>query len=243
MISNLISNATKFTSAGGLISVQVSREGEWAVLKVKDTGRGIAPDLLPHIFDLFTQEDRSLARSEGGLGIGLTLVQNLVRMHSGTVAATSEGPGLGSEFTVRLPMLPVIPAESPNTNPESLAANHRTSILVVEDNPDSAETLATMLGIIGHDVHVAHDGMSGLALFAQINPSLVLLDIGLPGMSGYEVAERLRAIQPNHSLKIVALTGYGSEADRQRAKAAGFDYHLIKPVDFDVLEKILRQQP
>lgn len=239
VITNLLNNAVKFTPAGGTIWVSVEHERDTAVLKVRDNGRGISPALLPHVFELFTQGDRSLARSEGGMGIGLTLVQNLVRMHGGTVEARSAGLGLGSEFTVRLPMLPVVPTGISRSAEQRTMPEQRKRVLVVEDNFDSAETLAAMLQIMGHEVHVAHDGQSGLTEFLRVKPSVVLLDIGLPGISGYEVAEKLRAQPANQSLSIIALTGYGSDSDRDRAKAAGFDHHLVKPVDFNVLEKLI----
>jgi CheY-like chemotaxis protein len=240
VVTNLLNNAIKFTSPGGCVSATIDRDGDIAVLRIRDSGRGIAPELLPRIFDLFTQGDRSLARSEGGLGIGLTLVENLVRMHSGTVEARSEGPGHGSEFTVRLPMLPVVPlTERQKTNRAGDAPHAKRRILVVEDNADSADTLAAMLDVMGHEAYVAHDGAKAVELFSRLHPAVVLLDIGLPGMSGFEVAERLRACPGNQNLTIIGLTGYGSDSDRKRSKAAGFDHHLVKPVDFDVLEKLL----
>jgi PAS domain S-box-containing protein len=243
VISNLISNAAKFTPGGGLVQVFVERDSDRAVLRVKDTGSGIAPELLPRIFDLFTQGDRSLARSEGGLGIGLTLVQNLVRMHGGSVTVKSGGADLGSEFTVRLPLLPISLPDRSLAGVRSAPAARSQRALVVEDNPDSAETLAAMIRIIGHEAHIALDGMTALAEFGRLNPSIVLLDIGLPGIDGYEVARRLRATQNGRPLRIIALTGYGSDADRERAKAAGFDHHLVKPVDFSVLEQLLNDAP
>jgi CheY-like chemotaxis protein len=229
----------KFTPAGGRVIVRLIREKEEAVLRVCDNGRGIEPDLLPNIFELFVQGDRSLARSEGGLGIGLTLAQNLVRMHSGTIAAASGGAGFGSEFTVRLPLMSgeLLPEVSKTV--QTAVAGQKKRVLVVEDNTDSAETLAAMLDIMGHEAHIAHDGQEGLAEVARLNPSVVLLDIGLPGMTGFEVAEQLRSSNSNHSLMLIALTGYGSDTDRARAKAAGFDHHLVKPVDFGILEKLL----
>jgi len=241
IITNLLNNAVKFTPPGGQITVRVHAEGDSAVLRVIDNGRGVAPELLPRIFQLFEQGDRSLARSEGGLGIGLTLVQDLVRMHFGTVEAKSEGPGRGSEFIVRLPMLPVVPAQSSKTAAQPPIPGERKRVLVVEDNLDSAETLAAMLDMMGHEARVANDGPSGIDVFARFKPSVVLLDIGLPGLSGFEVAEHLRADSANAvSLKIIALTGYGSDSDRARSKTAGFDYHLVKPVDFELLEKLLK---
>jgi CheY-like chemotaxis protein len=241
VITNLLNNAAKFTPAGGQVTVSVHREGDSAVLRVLDNGSGIAPELLPRIFRLFEQGDRSLARSEGGMGIGLTLVQNLVRMHFGTVEANSEGLDRGSEFIVRLPMMPVVPAQSSKKAADLEAANEKKRVLVVEDNLDSAETLATMLDMMGHEARVANDGPTGIDVFARFKPSIVLLDIGLPGLSGFEVAERLRADPAASSLKIIALTGYGSDSDRARSKTAGFDHHLVKPVDFEVLEKLLRE--
>jgi len=239
VVTNLLNNAVKFTPAGGRVIVRLIREKEEAVLRVCDNGRGIEPDLLPNIFELFVQGDRSLARSEGGLGIGLTLAQNLVRMHSGTIAAASGGAGFGSEFTVRLPLMSgeLLPEVSKTV--QTAVAGQRKRVLVVEDNTDSAETLAAMLDIMGHEAHIAHDGQEGLAEVARLNPSVVLLDIGLPGMTGFEVAEQLRSSNSNHSLMLIALTGYGSDTDRARSKAAGFDHHLVKPVDFGILEKLL----
>ena len=239
VITNLLNNAVKFTPSGGHIKVIVERDRDWAVLRVIDNGRGIAPALLPRIFDLFTQGDGSLARSEGGLGIGLTLVQTLVLMHDGIVEAKSDGPGLGSEFVVRLPMLPVVPTESSGKSARPRPAIQKKLILVVEDNADSAETLAAMLDIMGYEPHVAHDGTVGIDEFDRLKPSVVLLDIGLPGISGYEVAKRLRA--RGTPVKLIALTGYGSDADRARARDAGFDHHLVKPVDFQILEKLLAE--
>src|SRR5206468_6263700 len=217
VMTNLLNNAAKFTPAGGQISVRVQRDGDFGVLRVIDTGRGIAPELLPRIFQLFEQGDQSLARCEGGLGIGLTLVQNLVRMHFGTVEAKSEGAGRGSEFIVRLPMLPVVPAQSSKTAAQPPIPGERKRVLVVEDNLDSAETLAAMLDMMGHEARVANDGPSGIDICAHFKPSIVLLDIGLPGLSGFEVAQRLRANSAGAGpLKIIALTGYGSDSDRAR---------------------------
>ena len=240
VISNLLNNAVKFTPHGGTVSVQAVRDNDWAVLRVRDTGRGITPDLLPRIFDLFTQGDRSLDRSEGGLGIGLTLVENLVRMHSGSIEARSEGAGLGSEFIVRLPIVATVPASNAETVAASIPGQSK-QILIIEDNVDAADTLAMMLQTMGHEAHAAYDGPSGLKDFVQWRPSVVLLDIGLPGMNGFEVAQRLRASSPKNHLKIIALSGYGSDSDRERSRNAGFDHHLVKPVGFDALEKVLNE--
>jgi PAS domain S-box-containing protein len=239
VITNLLNNAVKFTAAGGCITVTLTGNGNHAVLRVKDNGRGIANDLLPNIFQPFVQGDQSLARSEGGLGIGLTLVQSLVQMHSGSVRAISKGPGCGSEFTVRLPMMRVEAVQRQAVAGQPAAVTKGQRILVVDDNVDSAETLAAMLGIMGHEAHVAHDGPECLEQVIRLAPSIVLLDIGLPGMNGFEVAQRLRASPATRALRLIALTGYSSDHDRDRSRAAGFDHHLVKPVDFDVLEKLL----
>jgi signal transduction histidine kinase/CheY-like chemotaxis protein len=240
IVINLLNNAVKFTHTGGRISVGVNVKRDSAVLRVSDNGRGIDPKLLPHIFEPFVQGDRSLARSEGGLGIGLTLVQNLVQMHSGTIEATSDGLGRGTEFTVTFPLIPAALLPSPRKAVQRATTIQKKRVLVVEDNADSAETLAAMLDIMGHEAHVAHDGRQGLAEVARLNPSVVLLDIGLPGMTGLEVAAELRSNNTNSALTLIALTGYGSDTDRARSKEAGFDYHLVKPVDFGALEKLLK---
>jgi signal transduction histidine kinase len=240
VISNLLNNAAKFTDAGGTISVQTERSDAWAVLRVRDTGRGMSADLLPHVFDLFTQGGRSLDRSEGGLGIGLTLVQNLVRMHGGNVEAKSKGVGLGSEFIVRLPALPTAPALSDQTS-GTAATTASKRILIIEDNVDAADSLALMFQMMGHDAHTAYDGASGLKDFELLNPSIVVLDIGLPGMDGWEVARRLRSNRPNNHVKIIVLSGYGSDSDRERSRNAGIDHHLVKPPDFEALGKLVKE--
>jgi two-component system CheB/CheR fusion protein len=235
VISNLINNAVKFTPAGGGIFVSTALHGNSALFVIRDTGRGIAEGFLPHVFDLFAQADRSLARSEGGLGLGLTLVRTLVLMHGGQVEARSAGVGHGSEFTVRLPLSHVVhDALSAESNADS---SRKQTILVIEDNADSAEALSRMLRLMGHEAEVAYDGVQGLEKFAELQPTVVLLDIGLPKINGYEVAKRLRSENP--LLKLIALTGYGGRAERDRTFEAGFDDHLVKPVDFAVLEKLL----
>lgn len=239
VISNLLNNAMKFTPSGGQITITVEREAEWAVLRVQDTGRGISADFLPKVFDLFTQADRTLARSEGGLGIGLTLVRDLVRMHHGVVEARSDGPGRGSEFVVKLPMMTAGPSESTVETLSRRAVRGNRRILIIEDNVDSAQALAAMLQLLGYESHVAYDGVEGLQSFSEVDPGVVLVDIGLPRMNGYEVAQRLRAGNPQ--LKLIAVTGYGSNADRQRAFQAGFDVHLVKPVDVSALEQSLAE--
>jgi PAS domain S-box-containing protein len=239
VLLNLLNNAAKYTPEGGHIRLTVEQEGEEVVVRVRDTGIGIPPELLPKIFDLFTQGDRSLDRPEGGLGIGLTLVHRLVHMHGGSVEAHSEGPGHGSEFVVRLPLFTVpAPGDSPVQDAESSSTGFRR-VLVVDDNHDSAESMAILLEIWGHEVRAAYDGPSALALATEYRPDIVLLDIGLPGMSGYEVAKRLRELPELKGMVLVAVTGYGQQSDRERTRAVGFDHHLLKPVDPVRLQELL----
>ena len=247
VLANLLNNAAKFTDPGGRIDLAAEvREGQ-VVLRVRDDGQGIEPDLLPRIFDLFVQEDRSLARSHGGLGIGLTLVRSLIERHGGTVEARSDGPGKGSEMLVRLPTiasiedLPDAPeACSVSTeDPDGEEAAGPASILLVEDNVDAAEALAELLRLWGHEVEVAHDGADAVRVAQERRPDVVLLDIGLPGMDGYQVAGALRSLPDLHGALIVALTGYGQESDRQRSRQAGFDNHLVKPVDLEELRRLI----
>jgi len=238
VVLNLLNNAAKYTPRGGQIWVTLRREDGQAILSVRDNGIGMAPDLVPRVFDLFIQGERALDRSEGGLGIGLTLVRKLVGHHGGTVDAFSAGPGQGSEFVVRLPALDRPTAEA--TPPaEPAAPEHwptRRRVLVVDDNADAADTMAILLQVWGHDVHVARDGPTALAVAAESRPEVVLLDIGLPGMTGYEVAQRLREIAADAVL--VAMTGYGQDEDRRTSREAGFALHLVKPVRPDVLQKV-----
>ncbi len=239
VVVNLLTNATKYTDQGGHIWVTLQQEGAEAVLRVRDTGVGIAPATLPRIFDLFTQAERSLDRSQGGLGIGLALVQRLVEMHGGTVEAAS-ALGQGSEFVVRLPVVP--PPERQPVSPLTEQA-HPTGpslrVLVVDDNLDAAKTLAMLLKASGHDVRTAHDGPTALGAALDFRPNVVLMDIGLPGMDGFEVAKRIRQQPLLKDNILVALTGYGQDADRQRSQEAGFDHHLVKPADFADLQQIL----
>lgn len=240
VVVNLLNNAAKYTEEGGQILLSARQEGDEMVLRVRDTGVGIAPEILPHVFDLFTQADRSLDRSQGGLGIGLALVRNLVEMHRGTVDAWSPGLGRGSEFTVRLPVLLSPASHTPNapTPPAGQVAGG-LRVLVVDDNEDAANMFAKVLGIWGHDVQRAYTGPIALEVAAAYRPDVVLLDIGLPGINGYEVARRLRQIPHLEGVKIIALTGYGQDSDRQLAKEAGFDEHLTKPVDLVEVEQLL----
>jgi PAS domain S-box-containing protein len=239
VVVNLLTNAAKYTDQGGQIWLTLQQEGEEAVLRVRDTGVGIAPETLPRIFDLFTQAERSLDRSQGGLGIGLALVQRLVEMHGGTVAVSS-ALGQGSEFVVRLPVVaPPHPlASSPLTKtaqPNGLSLR----VLVVDDNVDTVTTLALLVKESGHDVRTAHDGPAVLASALDYRPNVVLLDIGLPGLNGFEIAKRLRQQPALQNAVLVAITGYGGESNLQRSFEAGFDHHLVKPVDFGKLLQIL----
>jgi PAS domain S-box-containing protein len=248
VIDNLLTNAAKYSDPGGRIALSACREGDWAVLKLRDAGVGIAPDQLPHIFGLFVQAERRLDRSQGGLGIGLNLVRSLVGMHGGQVTAASEGLGKGSEFVVRLPALPVVldpaPEVSGNLKTPSKPALPRQRILVVDDNVDSARSMGLLLKRMwGQVVEVAHDGEEAMEKAATFRPDMVLLDIGLPGLSGYDVAERLRRSPGSEGLTLVAMTGWGNDEDRRRSKEAGFAHHLVKPVDLDALHALIAEGP
>jgi PAS domain S-box-containing protein len=242
VLANLLHNAAKFTDPGGKIELTAEIDGPQAVIRVRDDGQGIEPELLPRIFDLFVQEDRSLARSHGGLGIGLTLVRSLVERHGGRVEAHSAGPGRGSEFVVRLPRRAGRIAAPAEPRQETEEERGPARILLVEDNVDAAEALAELLRLWGHEVEVAHDGATAVrsaGAAGSVRPGVVLLDIGLPGMDGYQVAGALRRLPELQGTLIVALTGYGQESDRQRSARAGFDYHLVKPVDLEELRRLV----
>ncbi|NUS61495.1 MAG: response regulator [Lysobacter sp.] len=230
ILVNLLANAAKYTYPGGHVTVSMRMHGDIVELRVRDDGIGLEADTIEHVFDLFAQAQRGLDRSQGGLGIGLTVVRSLVELHGGSIIARSDGVGLGSEFIVTLPLAPAVAEERvPETVPrEPKLASRR--VLVVDDNIDAAQTLAHLLEAFGHQVRVAHDGDAALVLAQQSTPDVVLLDIGLPGMNGYDVVRRLRADPRTQSATVIAVTGYGQEADRQRALEAGFDLHLVKPV-------------
>jgi signal transduction histidine kinase len=237
---NLLENAVKYTPPGKPIHVRVAGEGGEAVFEVSDEGEGIAADLLPRVFELFIQGERTLDRAQGGLGLGLTLVKNLVELHDGRVSAHSEGIGRGARFVVRLPRAK--PPEHVAQVKAPVAEEEKgRRVLLVEDNADSAETLRTLLSLRGHDVHVANDGPSGVALARTSRPEVALIDIGLPGYDGFEVARRLRASPGGDAIRLVALTGYGQPEDRRAASAAGFDAFLVKPVDFDALHRVFER--
>ncbi|HZV06663.1 MAG TPA: PAS domain S-box protein [Gemmataceae bacterium] len=241
VFGNLLSNACKYTEPGGRIWLTVERQDGEAVVRVKDTGLGIPPDKLGCIFDMFAQLDRSLERSQGGLGIGLTLVKRLIDMHGGSVEACSEGQGRGSEFLVRLPILVEAPqAQVPSVVLKEMQATRRR-ILIVDDNRDAASSLAILLQMTGNETCVAHDGQEGLEAAAKFHPEVVLLDIGLPKLNGYDVCRRIREQPWGKDMVLVALTGWGLEEDRRQSKEAGFDLHMVKPVDFDALKNLLHE--
>ncbi|HEY9420425.1 MAG TPA: MEDS domain-containing protein [Thermoanaerobaculia bacterium] len=244
VLSNLLQNAVKFTSPGGNITVRARRaDGDRrAEVSVRDTGAGIEPDELPHVFEVFTQADQSLDRSLGGLGIGLAVVKGLVEMHGGEVQARSEGPGRGAEFSFRLPLIPDVSlAVEPRDELPVAATAGARKILVVEDNPDAAATMRDFLELSGHEVELAASGTDGIEAARQFHPEVVLCDLGLPGMTGFEVAAELRRDPATRSAKLIAVTGYGREEDRRRSKEAGFDLHLTKPVDPAQLKALLQE--
>jgi PAS domain S-box-containing protein len=235
VLGNLLNNAAKYTEPGGRITVTGTREGEEAVVRVRDTGIGITPELLPRVFDLFTQADSSLARSRGGLGIGLTLVRMLVELHGGRVSASSRGRGHGSEFVVRLPLVQAAPVSSP---PSPLCPSAARRVLIIEDNRDAREMLRIALEMEGHSVHAASTGPQGVEAARALAPDVILLDVGLPGLDGYEAARRIRR-GLGGAVVLVAVTGYGDPEAKQRAVEAGFDVHLVKPVDPVELTRIV----
>ncbi len=239
VFSNLLNNASKYTDEGGIIALSVQTRGEAVVLRLTDNGSGIAADTLPHIFDLFAQADRALARAQGGLGIGLTVVRRLVEMHGGTVVADSAGLNQGSEFVVTLPLCEAAhDAVADGTAPPPLAG-HRYKIVLIEDNVDANDVLRILLEMMGHEVLAAFDGVTGAALVKSSRPQVVLCDIGLPAMDGYEVIAKLRAEMTAPLPCMIALTGYGRPEDRTRALGAGFDHHLVKPVSPETLTQLI----
>jgi two-component system CheB/CheR fusion protein len=236
IVSNLLTNAIKYTPPGGLVAVEVRPDGGDAVLRVKDSGVGIAPELLPRIFDLFVQAERGMDRHDGGLGLGLSIVRRLVEAHGGRVEAHSPGPGRGAEFVVRLP-LAAAAAEASDRARDRIATSARQRVLVIDDNSDVREALADLLEIAGHEVHQAADGANGLAAAERVRPDVAIVDIGLPGMDGFEVARRLKAGAAH--LRLIALTGYGQAGHRRAGAAAGFDAYFAKPPDIDTLLRTL----
>jgi signal transduction histidine kinase len=244
ILANLLNNAAKYTPEGGRITLSARNVGGEAVIRVRDTGVGIPADLLPQIFDVFVQGDHPTVRSQGGgLGIGLTLVRRLVELHGGKVEAHSEGPGKGSEFVVRLPQeTGSRVAARAAAQLASPVIHSPTRILVVDDNRDAADSLGTLLAVLGADVRVEHDGTAALDVFSAYRPKVVFLDVGMPGMDGYEVARRIRQQPASHDVTLVALTGWGQERDRRDSVAAGFDHHLTKPADIAALHALLMKR-
>jgi PAS domain S-box-containing protein len=241
VLSNLLVNAAKYSGRANRIVVALRADADTAVVSVRDYGVGISAELLPRVFDLFVQGENSLARSQGGLGIGLTLVKRLVEMHGGSVAARSKGLGQGSEFEVRLPLArgPATAATQQLSTQPKHTASRRARLLVVDDNVDAAETIAKILRLSGYEAHCAYDGPSALAAVRAAKPDVVVLDIGLPGMDGYAVARELRAQPAFRRTPLIAVTGYGQENDRQRSLQAGFDEHFTKPVDPEALQEFI----
>jgi signal transduction histidine kinase len=239
ILTNLLHNAMKFTPADGRIMVAVMGEGPDVILRVEDTGAGIPPALLPRIFDVFVQEQRGLDGAGAGLGIGLALVKRLVDLHGGRIDATSAGPGRGSAFTIRFPRVEP-PRDSPVSEPASGKGTAPRRILIVEDNDDARQMLRHLLELSGHEVHEAANGTAGLERALVLRPDVVLIDLGLPGLDGYEVARRLRA-SGRKEVVLIAVTGYGQREDRLRASAAGFDAHFTKPVDLTALDALLQR--
>jgi CheY-like chemotaxis protein len=231
--TNLIDNALKYTPAGGSIDIGIDSVGDDVVLTVRDSGVGIPPDLLPHVFDVFVQGSISIDRSQGGLGIGLSLVRRLVELHGGTVGVASDGSGLGSTFEIRLPRAE--PALAPDAPVRAASVADKPTVLLIEDNDDGREMMATMLGSYGYPVLQARDGLEGVKLAVDEMPDVALVDIGLPGIDGYEVARRLRQDAGTRDIRLIALTGYGLAEDQRRVLEAGFDLHMVKPVELAVL--------
>jgi len=244
VVGNLLTNSAKYTEANGHIWLTVRREGDQAVLSVRDSGIGIAPDMLPHVFELFVQADHASTKAHGGLGIGLTLVRSLVEMHNGTVQARSAGLGKGSEFIVRLPLLAqakAVPGPLEFTEGEQATPSSGHRLLVVDDNYDAAISLSMLLRLQGHEVRVAHDGSTALEIATAFRPDLIFLDIGMPGMDGYEVARRVRQTPGLERTILAALTGWGQQEDRRRTSEAGFEHHLVKPPEPNMVEKVLAE--
>ena len=237
VFANVLANAIKYTPAGGRIALTLSRRDGAAVIAVRDTGIGIAPEMLPRIFELFVQADSSLERSRGGMGIGLTLVKSLVHLHGGSIRAESAGLGMGSEFIITLPLAEAAPGEDHEPAHED-AQVRQLRIVVVDDNTDILMSLEAALQALGHDVAISTDGIQGVSQIVKARPDLALIDIGLPGINGYEVARQVRNTL-GQAIRLVALTGYGQPQDRERALEAGFDDHVVKPLDMATLQALL----
>ncbi len=238
IVSNVLNNAAKYTPARGEIYLSAERRGAQLEIRVRDNGQGINAALLPHVFDLFVQGARGADRAQGGLGIGLTMARSLVELHGGTIEARSDGPGAGSEFVITLPLAEAEPA-CPDTGGQRLAHRVSRRVLVVDDNADAAEMMRTLLELDGHQVTAVYDGGTAIERAAALQPDVVLIDLGMPGMDGFEVARRLRAEPSLGRAVLVALTGYGQEEDVRRSREAGFDHHVTKSADFEPLRRVL----
>jgi signal transduction histidine kinase/ActR/RegA family two-component response regulator len=249
IIDNLLTNAAKYTPEGGRIAlaVEVGDDPRPAVIRVRDNGVGIPTEMLERIFELFTQATPSLDRSLGGLGIGLALVRGLVGLHGGTVTACSDGPGTGAEFTVRLPLavekMPALRVDGEQTLAPIPKGARRRRVLVVDDNTDSAVALAMWLEIAGHELRVAHTGDAGLREAIEFHPEVILLDIGLPGLNGYEVAKQLRKHPTLNAVRLIGMSGFGAESDAKQSMLAGFDHYLVKPIDYKTLIDLMEDRP
>ncbi|AMV19224.1 Virulence sensor protein BvgS precursor [Planctomyces sp. SH-PL14] len=244
VVSNLLNNAAKFTNPGGRIALTVSGEGSEVSITVRDNGIGIPPESLPDVLKMFSQVSRQRDASQGGLGIGLALVDRLVALHKGTVEALSDGEGRGSTFVVRLPRseAPSSPAEGSQA-PGPAGAARQQKVLIVDDNRDAAASLCTLLQLLGSDAHAVYSGEEALGMVEAFGPRVILLDLGMPGMSGFEVAQRVRQLPALANVRLIALTGWGQEGDRRRTRESGFDHHLVKPVSLDLLRMIMESAP
>jgi CheY-like chemotaxis protein/two-component sensor histidine kinase len=242
VLGNLLINAGKYTPVAGEITLALEGTTEHVIYRVRDNGVGIDAELLPRVFELFSQADRTLDRTEGGLGIGLAVVKSIVEMHGGSVAAVSEGQGKGAEFIIRLPRLEYVEVEQEKAREQSVLPSAPQRVLVADDNSDLAESVAMLLRFEGHEVRIALDGPSALELAEEFKPDAALLDIGLPGLNGYELARKLRSRSSGQKLLLIAVTGYGRFKDRERSKNAGFDCHLVKPVDPHALSVLLKKR-
>jgi PAS domain S-box-containing protein len=243
LLTNLLNNAARYTPEGGNITVRARAEEDWAVLKVRDTGRGIVPQMIEPIFGMFVQGRPPLQRVGGGLGVGLALARKLAELHGGSVTAHSEGENKGSEFTVRIPLSRVPqPSADKRASAAVVQPGVARRVLVVDDNVDAAATLEILLKSLGHETCAVHDGVAALKMVVEFHPDIVMLDIGMPGLDGYEVARRMNALKKEHTFRIVAITGWGQEADRAKSREAGFDLHLVKPVDLNDLARALSER-
>lgn len=239
IISNLLNNAAKYTDPGGQIWLTAQREGDRVAISVRDSGIGISPEMLPRIFEMFTQIEHSASRTQGGLGIGLTLVRSLVEMHGGNIEAHSEGSGKGCEFIVHLALDLRPPTEIASGEMWHSRQLSPRRVLVVDDNRDAADTLGRLLNIVGVEARAVYTGAEALQVLETYRPAVLLVDIGMPDMDGYELARRVRQSPKYHDMTLIALTGWGQEEDRRRSQAAGFNFHLTKPADFNTLQALL----